>query len=99
MDEESIGLVNCGICDKELLGERATKFFDRNFTTKPPWVTQPPVAGRIWAGVRHMPLCRDCLATRSTCGHSSIRYKPIRHARYDEDNPWQQNNVRILEEM
>lgn len=68
MDEESIGLVNCGLCDKEFLGERAAKFFKTNFTTMPPWVTQPTIARRIWYRRRHMPVCKECLKSGKTIG-------------------------------
>jgi hypothetical protein len=50
------------------LGERAAKFFKTNFTTMPPWVTQPTIARRIWYRRRHMPVCKECLKSGKTIG-------------------------------
>jgi len=90
--QQDLGLVECGGCRRDLLGERTAAAWPRdplgNADPKPP---HPFVAGRITEGARSVPYCSACLTVRQAPTRTDPSYQ-------NDQSPWLQNAVRAMED-
>ena len=101
LDPDDVGLCNCALCGCELLGERTRLLLDdgviRTHAELP-----PDVAGRIMG----RPYCSACLAHRNSDAADMLipqipgvgRGDGGNSSWADDSSPWQENNIRIMED-
>ena len=91
MTRDEVKLCNCAGCDIELLGESMTPAALRGLSAEAIAGLPDRVKGRIWG----RPYCGECLATRrKRIGGGRC----LGRCGGPDENPWQQNAVRDLED-
>ena len=104
LSADDLGVCNCAQCGIELLGEKTRERLNKG-EARTHAVLPPDVAGRI----NGRPLCSPCLAVREEKSDSTpVRFDrdlgsfrssdPQIRSWADEASPWQQNNIRALED-